>query len=268
MPTVLIVDDSLSVRKVAERTLKEAGMDVVLAANGDAAIAWLSTHQPDLVIADVIMPDRSGFEICAFVRAQAHMTNTPVLLFSGFVDDDVTRQAEACKADGVVKKPFQGASLCGRVMALLAARAPQGVRAESSVLESPVPATEAAVMVHAAPLIPAEEAVAAPAPVDTGQEERRLLRETIQRLGARVAQQEQELARLEQSAQDLRQRLEDEAKHRVELRARLTDLEPAVDASTRALRALEEFARHMLKSSEQGRPEADVIHDADESSSA
>ena len=79
MPIILVVDDSLSVRKVAERMLREAGLDVALAANGEDAMTWLSGNQPDLVIADVIMPDKSGFEVCAFVRAQASLANTPVL---------------------------------------------------------------------------------------------------------------------------------------------------------------------------------------------
>src|SRR5438132_13551505 len=109
MPTILIADDSLSVRKVAERLLTEAGLEVALAANGEEAMTWMSTKRPDLVIADVIMPDKSGFEVCAYVRAHANLSDTPVLLVSGFVDDEVIRQSEACKANGVIKKPFQGA---------------------------------------------------------------------------------------------------------------------------------------------------------------
>jgi DNA-binding response OmpR family regulator len=68
------------------------------------------------------MPDRSGYEVCAFVRGQAALTATPVLLISGIVNDEVTKQAEACRADGVLKKPFQGTSLKDRVFELLARR--------------------------------------------------------------------------------------------------------------------------------------------------
>jgi CheY-like chemotaxis protein len=164
MPTILVVDDSLSVRKVAERMLKEAGLEVALAANGEEAIAWLSTNTPNLVIADVIMPDKSGFEVCAFVRAQASLSNTPVLLISGFVDDEVTRQAEACRADGVIKKPFQGASLRERVLDLLSARKEQEVPAAASapelVLEMPALAPKPEITIPVAPPVPAP----APAP--------------------------------------------------------------------------------------------------------
>jgi DNA-binding response OmpR family regulator len=127
MPKVLIADDSLSVRKVAERLLTAAGFDVALAANGEEALAGLTATRPDLVIADVIMPDKSGFEICAEVRSHATLSGTPVLLISGVVDEEVTRQAVACKADGVIKKPFQGSSLQDRVTALLASRQPPPV---------------------------------------------------------------------------------------------------------------------------------------------
>ena len=122
MTTVLIADDSIAVRKVAERLLTEAGFGVTLAANGEEALAYLAKETPDVVVSDVIMPDRSGYEVCTFVRAQRALANTPVLLISGIVNDEVTKQAESCHADGVLKKPFQGTSLKDRVMELLAKR--------------------------------------------------------------------------------------------------------------------------------------------------
>jgi DNA-binding response OmpR family regulator len=68
------------------------------------------------------MPDKSGYEVCAFVRGNAMLATTPVLLISGIVNDEVTKQAESCHADGVLKKPFQGTSLKDRVLELLAKR--------------------------------------------------------------------------------------------------------------------------------------------------
>jgi CheY-like chemotaxis protein len=122
MPKILIADDSIAVRKVAERLLTEAGMTVSLAANGTEALAFLGRECPDLVVSDVIMPDKSGYEVCSFVRAQPNLAGTPVLLISGIVNDEVARQAETCHADGVLKKPFQGTSLKDRVHDLLAKR--------------------------------------------------------------------------------------------------------------------------------------------------
>jgi CheY-like chemotaxis protein len=120
MPKVLVADDSITVRKVAERLLTEAGMEVALAASGEEAMAYLSTEHPDFIISDVIMPDKSGYDVCRFVRSQATLADTPVLLISGIVNDEVSRQAESCRANGVLKKPFQGASLQDRVRDMLA----------------------------------------------------------------------------------------------------------------------------------------------------
>jgi DNA-binding response OmpR family regulator len=122
MPKILIADDSITVRKVAERLLTEAGMEVALAASGEEAMAWLASERPDFVISDVIMPDKSGYDVCKYVRSHADLSQTPVLLISGIVNEDVTRKAESCRADGVLKKPFQGASLQDRVLELLAKR--------------------------------------------------------------------------------------------------------------------------------------------------
>jgi CheY-like chemotaxis protein len=287
MPKILVADDSLSVRKVAERMLTEAGLEVALAANGEEAMLWLSTNQPDLVIADVIMPDKSGFEVCAYVRAQGHLANTPVLLISGFVDDEVTRQAEVCRADGVVKKPFQGAALREQVMALLAARkepeapavapavAPAAVTAAPAAIEMPVFEPEPTLTLEAAPPRPtpvaAPAAVAMPAAAPaTAQfdEEMRAFREIIHKLEGRVGEQEQGLVRLEQhlqaarestteavtKAQTMEARLAEAEKQSAELRKRLADLEPAAASATKLLQALTEFARQVLKAGESGKP--------------
>jgi CheY-like chemotaxis protein len=274
MPTILVADDSLSVRKVAERMLTEAGLEVALAANGEEAMNLALTTKPDLVIADVIMPDKSGFEVCAYIKAQASLANTPVLLVSGFVDDEVTRQAEACRADGVIKKPFQGASLRERVMALLSTRKEQEARAaaapvevvaaeaviEMPAMEMPALAPEPAMALHVEPPIPA------PAPAAQLEEEVRTLRETIQRLEGRVAEQEKGLAHLERQLQAFREnaaqavaqvqamdaRLAEEEKHSAELRKRLAELEPAAASAKQLLQTLAEFARHTLKPGEGG----------------
>ena len=142
MPKVLVADDSIAVRKVAERLLTEAGMGVVLAANGEEALALLAKEVPDLIVSDVIMPDKSGYEVCTFVRAQSTLANTPVLLISGIVNDEVAKQAESCHADGVLKKPFQGTSLKDRVLELLAKKQRQPEASEKSAVAAPVPASD------------------------------------------------------------------------------------------------------------------------------
>ncbi|GKS64752.1 hypothetical protein YTPLAS72_20560 [Nitrospira sp.] len=145
MPKILIADDSIAVRKVAERLLTEAGLGVTLAANGEEALAYLTKERPDVVVSDVIMPDKSGYEVCAFVRGNPTLATIPVLLISGIVNDEVTKQAESCRADGVLKKPFQGTSLKDRVLELMAKRQetpPESTSASQAVSDQPMAAIE------------------------------------------------------------------------------------------------------------------------------
>lgn len=150
MPKVLLADDSMAVRKVAERLLTQAGLEVALAASGEEALAWLAKEQPDLIISDVIMPGRSGYDVCTFVRSQASLAGTPVLLISGIVNDEVVKQVELCRADGVLKKPFQGSSLQDKVMALLAQKQP-GAAAPAPAFTAPPSPPPAPEPVAAAP---------------------------------------------------------------------------------------------------------------------
>lgn len=154
MPKILVADDSIAVRKVAERLLTEAGLGVTLAANGEEALAYLSKERPDVVVSDVIMPDKSGYEVCAFVRGHASLATTPVLLISGIVNDEVTKQAESCHADGVLKKPFQGTSLKDRVLELLAKRQEPAVAPPPP---APAPQPAASVEVRNGPRITDEQ---------------------------------------------------------------------------------------------------------------
>jgi CheY-like chemotaxis protein len=119
MAKVLVVDDSQTVRKVVERLLVSVGHDVILAENGEAAVTRVEKERPDLVITDVSMPGMSGYDVCKFVKSHALLSGTPVLLIAGIVDAEITRQAQACQADGVLKKPLKGSSLQESVRELL-----------------------------------------------------------------------------------------------------------------------------------------------------
>jgi CheY-like chemotaxis protein len=149
MPKVLIADDSMAVRKVAERLLVQAGLEVALASSGEEALAWLAKERADVIISDVIMPGRSGYDVCTFVRSQAGLADTPVLLISGIVNDEVTKQVELCRANGVLKKPFQGSSLQDKVKELLSQRQ-QG----AAVAPSPPPQPDPVAAALAVPTAP------------------------------------------------------------------------------------------------------------------
>ena len=250
MPTILVADDSLSVRKVAERQLTEAGLDVALVSNGEEALTWLSTKRPDLIIADVIMPGKSGFEICTYVRSNAALADTPVILVSGFVDEEVTRQAQACRADGIIKKPFQPTALRERVLELLSARmaqAPQTSPALTPVAEPVAAAPEIALELPT----PSVYVAPTPAPAAPSEDLVRASRDSttlaIHGLETRLAEQEKALGQAVTLSQNLAARLTEAEKQTAELQKRLAALEPAAASAEKLLQLLGDFIRQAVQ---------------------
>jgi CheY-like chemotaxis protein/predicted regulator of Ras-like GTPase activity (Roadblock/LC7/MglB family) len=119
MSKVLVVDDSLSVRKVVERALAGRQIEVVCAASGSEALERIERDSPDIVVCDVVMPDRDGYEICEFVKQHPRLSHTPVLLMSGIVNDDVRARAARAQSAGVLAKPFAADDLVRRLDSLL-----------------------------------------------------------------------------------------------------------------------------------------------------
>ena len=140
MSKVLVVDDSLSVRKVVERALAGRQIDVVCAASGSEALERLERDTPDIVVCDVVMPDRDGYEICEFIKRHPRLSHTPVLLMSGIVNDEVRERAARAQSAGILAKPFAADDLMRHLDSLLA----QAPARPSTVRES-LPAAEAPV---------------------------------------------------------------------------------------------------------------------------
>lgn len=124
MAKVLVVDDSLSVRKVVERALLGRQIEVVCAATGSEALECIERDEPDVVVCDVLMPDKDGYEICEFVKRHPRLGRTPVLLMSGIVNDEVRERAVRVQSADVLSKPFAAEDLLRRLDALLAAAVP------------------------------------------------------------------------------------------------------------------------------------------------
>ena len=122
MSRVLVVDDSLSVRKMVERALESKGLEVIAASSGAEAIQRLDSSLPDLIVCDVVMPDVDGYSICESVRAHPVLCHTPVLLISGIVNGAVVDRAARVRSSAVLRKPFTADDLTRKVDELLAAR--------------------------------------------------------------------------------------------------------------------------------------------------
>ncbi len=81
--TVMVVDDSVTVRKVTSRLLERNGMEVVTAKDGLDAVAQLQDHRPDIILLDIEMPPRmDGFEVASFVRHDDNLKDTPICMIT------------------------------------------------------------------------------------------------------------------------------------------------------------------------------------------
>lgn len=135
---LLLADDSVVIRKLVGLSFANEDVEVVTTDTGDDALARAREIQPDLVLADVVMPGKSGYEVCEAIKADASLRHIPVLLltdtFEAF-DEDRSRQAGS---DGHITKPFETQSLVDRVMDLLS-QAPASRTVATAELPSPLP---------------------------------------------------------------------------------------------------------------------------------
>jgi CheY-like chemotaxis protein len=103
---ILVADDNSNIQKMVGLALKDQGIDVVAVGNGEAAVRKISDIRPDLVLADVFMPVRNGYEVCRYVKDDSTLSHIPVILLVGAFDPLDEQEAQRVGADGVLKKPF------------------------------------------------------------------------------------------------------------------------------------------------------------------
>ncbi len=120
---ILVADDNSNIQKMVALALKDEGIDVVAVGNGEAAMRRIPDLRPDLVLADIFMPVRNGYEVCEFVKSDSRYMNTPVVLLVGAFDPLDEQETQRVRADGVLKKPFVPPDpLINMVKALLAVK--------------------------------------------------------------------------------------------------------------------------------------------------
>ncbi|HVP62802.1 MAG TPA: response regulator [Myxococcaceae bacterium] len=117
--TLLVADDSLTIRKVIGMVLALEDFQITAVDNGIDAIARAREMRPDLVIADVLMPGRSGYEVCETLKSDPSTASTPVLLLAGNFEPFDEGRARAARADAHITKPFESQAFLDRVRMLL-----------------------------------------------------------------------------------------------------------------------------------------------------
>ena len=182
--TILLADDSLTIQRVVTLTFANEDVTITSVSDGDQAVESISRKKPDLVLADIAMPGRSGYQVAEFVRSRPELSSLPVLLLAGAFDHIDEAHVRTVGADGVLTKPFEPKALIGQVKQLLASGRPEPVAAaepeppkavgaieaytqEPAALHLPTPATiERAFSVLVNPVVSAPSAAPAPsAPV-------------------------------------------------------------------------------------------------------
>lgn len=117
---VLVADDSPTHQRKANGILTGEGLEVVTVSNGVAAIKKLPTVRPLLVLADVSMPGKDGYEVCEFVKNSPDLSHVPVLLIFSDLEPYDEQRAARVRADGTIKKPFVQEELVAAVTHLIA----------------------------------------------------------------------------------------------------------------------------------------------------
>jgi CheY-like chemotaxis protein len=119
IPTVYFIDDSATMREVIKIAFRRENIHVVACHDATIALAEIEATKPDIVITDVIMPDKDGYDVCQYIKSHPALSKTPVILMSGVVNRAVAEKAFAVKADELLRKPFQPQDLIARVKNLL-----------------------------------------------------------------------------------------------------------------------------------------------------
>ena len=130
MSRILLVDDSPHAQRMGERILSDEGYEVVTVSNADSALIRLEDADPDVVVADAVMPGRTGYDICQYVRMSPRHRHVRVILTSGAQEPIDAARVRLVEADGALEKPFEASVLLAAVKPLAeaatAARAEQG----------------------------------------------------------------------------------------------------------------------------------------------
>ena len=118
MSRILLVDDSPHAQRMGERILSDEGFEVVTVSTAESALIRLDDVDPDIVVADTVMPGRNGFDVCYYVKISPRHEHVRVILTAGVLDALDEAQVERVEADGTLRKPFEASALLAAVRPL------------------------------------------------------------------------------------------------------------------------------------------------------
>jgi DNA-binding response OmpR family regulator len=138
MSIILLADDSAHAQRMGERILREEGFAVVSVTDGETALLRMSDVDPDLVIADVFLPGRDGFELCRSIK-DSHR-HVRVILTAGLLETFDEDEARRAGCDAILKKPFEASQVVETIRPLIHdAQLARGLFAEAMAAARPAP---------------------------------------------------------------------------------------------------------------------------------
>src|SRR5258708_1870609 len=135
---LLLADDSVTIQRVIELTFADEDVHVIAVGNGQDAIDRVQRDRPDIVLADVGMPERNGYELGASIKGRPAAAHTPAAGRPGALEPVDEARARAVGCDGVLVKPFEPQIVISRVKDLLAGKHPSGMWSAAPVAQGPV----------------------------------------------------------------------------------------------------------------------------------
>ncbi len=114
MSRILLVDDSPHAQRMGERILSEEGYEVVTVSNADSALIRLDDVDPDVVLADTVMPGRTGYDICQYLKMSPRHRHVRVILTAGVLETFDEANAKRVEADGIAAKAVRSQRAYGR----------------------------------------------------------------------------------------------------------------------------------------------------------
>ncbi|GAB4424985.1 MAG: response regulator transcription factor [Anaerolineae bacterium] len=133
MQRILVVDDDKKIVRLVQAYLEKEGFTVLTAFNGETALHAIRRERPDLVVLDLMLPDRDGWDITRIVRGDAALAATPIVMLTARVEDTDKLAGFDVGADDYIPKPFNPAEVVARVKAVL--RRATGAPVQSHVLQ-------------------------------------------------------------------------------------------------------------------------------------
>ena len=116
--TILIADDEADILEIISFNLQSEGYNVICASNGNEAVEFAKKHKPDLVILDVMMPGKTGLEVCKILRSNKEFENTIITFLTALNDDSTEIKGLETGGDDYINKPISPKVLISRVNAL------------------------------------------------------------------------------------------------------------------------------------------------------